>query len=163
FDSQAPFKLDGRGRVELSGDYLAEATIDTAPISLAPLIAIYQPARVADWSGQTELHARIKGPLKNPSAISGQITLPTFSLAYREHIQLANTQAIQLDYKNGVLTLQRTGLRGAGTNLQLESSLPVVGTGPISLSAAGNINLGLLQIIESGVTSSGELEVNIKG
>src|SRR5262249_47982214 len=63
----------------------------------------------------------------------------------------------------GVLTLQRTGLRGAGTNLQLEGSLPVVGTGPISLSAAGNINLGLLQMIESGVTSSGELEVNIKG
>src|SRR5262249_25157498 len=146
----------------LTGDYLAEANVDTAPISLAPLFAIYLPARVSDLNGQTELHALIKGPLKNPSAINGQITIPTLSLFYRQDLQLANTQPIQLDYKNGVLTLQRTGLRGTGTNLQLEGSLPVVGTGPISLSAAGDINLHLLQTIDSDFTSSGELELNIR-
>jgi translocation and assembly module TamB len=162
FDSQAPIALHGRGKVELTGNYLAEASVDTVPIPLAPLIAVYLPAQAAQLSGQTEVHATIAGPLKNPSAMTGQITLPTFSLAYRD-IQLANTQPIHVEFRTGVLTLTKTGIRGTGTNVQLEGSFPVVGTGPISLVAEGNINLGLVSIASPDYTSSGEIAFNIRG
>jgi translocation and assembly module TamB len=163
FDSQAPNPLHGRGKVQLTDNYPAEAAVDTATISLAPLFAVYLPAQAADLSGQAELHATINGPLKNPSAMSGQITLPTLSLAYRQSMQLANTQPIQLDYRKGVLTLRKTGIRGTGTNVQLEGAFPVTGTGSISLIAAGNINLQLASIINPNYTSSGEIEFNING
>jgi len=163
FDSQALNELHGRAKVELTGNYLAEAVVDTAPMSLAPLFALYLPAQAADLSGQTELHATINGPLKNPSAMAGRITLPTLSLAYRENIQLANTQPIHLEYKNGVLTLTKTAIRGTGTNVQLEGTFPVVGTGSMSLIAAGNINLNLVSLLNPDYTSSGEIEFNING
>lgn len=163
FDSQAPIALHGRGKVELTGNYLAEAAVDTAPIPLAPLFAVYLPAQAADLSGQTELHAMINGPLTYPSAMTGQITLPSLSLAHRKNIQLANTQPIHLEYRRGVLTLTKTGIRGTGTNVQLEGAFPVVGTGSISLIAAGNIDLKLLAIIAPDYTSSGEIVFNING
>jgi translocation and assembly module TamB len=163
FDSQAPYRSHGRGSVQLTGAYLAEATVDTAPISLAPLLAIYLPARATDLNGQIELHAMIKGPLKNPSAIDGHITIPIFSLTYRNELELANAQPIDVKYNNGVLTLQRTRIYGIGTNIQLEGSFPVVGTGSISLIATGDINLHVVQIVNPDITSSGELEINING
>jgi translocation and assembly module TamB len=162
FDSQAPIALHGRGKVELSGNYLTEASLDTVPIPLAPLFALYLPAQAVQLSGQTEVHAMIAGPLKNPSAMTGQITLRTFSLAYRD-IQLANTQPIHVEYRKGVLTLTKTEIRGTGTNVQLEGSVPVVGTGSISLVAEGNINLKLLSIVSPDYTSSGQIAFNING
>lgn len=162
FDSQAPIAVRGRGRVELSGDYPAEATLDTTSIPLAPLFAIYLPD-VADVSGQTELHATISGPLKAPSAIAGQVTIPSFSLIYRGDVQVANTQPIHMDLKKGVLTLQPTAIHGAGTNLRLEGSFPLVGAGSISVTAAGNVNLQLVQLLNPNFASSGELEFNING
>jgi translocation and assembly module TamB len=160
FDSQPP-TLRGRGRVELTGNYLAEATLDTTSIPLMPLLAMYLP-NAADLSGQTELHARISGPLKDLPAIDGQIAIPTFSLAYRD-LQLANAQPIQLDFRKGVLTLQPTKIYGSGTSLQLAGSFPLVRTGSISVTAAGNINLELVQAINPGFASSGEVEFNING
>src|SRR5262249_15490213 len=154
--------LHGRGRLELTGDYFAEATVDTTPIPLAPLLAVYLPA-VADLSGQTEVHARISGPLKNPAAIDGQITIPTFSLTYRNDLQLANTQPIQLDFRKGVLTLQPAEIHGTGTNVQLRGSFPLAATGPIAVIAAGNISLRLVQMISPEFAGSGELEFNVHG
>jgi translocation and assembly module TamB len=162
FDSQAPIALRGRGRVELTGDYPAEATLDTASIPLVPLLAMYLPD-VADLTGQTEVHARISGPLKHPSAIASQITIPSFSITYRGDLRVANAQPIRLDFSKGLLTLQPTVIHGTGTNLQLVGSFPLVGTGSMSLIAAGNVNLRLVQIMNPHFASSGELEFNING
>jgi translocation and assembly module TamB len=162
FDSQAPITLRGRGTVQLTGNYPAEMTLDTTSIPLVPLLAMYVPD-VADLSGQTELHARISGPLKDLSAIDGQITIPSFSLAYRGDLQVANRQPIHLDFKRGVLTLQPAEIHGTGTNLKLAGSFPLVGTGSISAIATGNVNLQLVHIINPDFASSGELEFNING
>jgi translocation and assembly module TamB len=155
--------FEGRGKVELTGAYFTEATIATKTISLAPLLAMYFPANAANLSGHTELEATMKGPLKNPSAIDGQITLPNLSLAYRDKIQLAAAQPVHLGYKQGVLTLQRTEIRGTNTDLRMEGSFPVAGTGSISFSVAGNAGLQLVEIINPDLTSSGQIEFNING
>src|SRR5262249_20428273 len=57
----------------------------------------------------------------------------------------------------------KTGIRGAGANVQLEGTFPVVEAGSISLIAAGNVNLKLLSIFSPDFTSSGEIEFNING
>src|SRR5262249_5222781 len=118
----------GRGRVNLAGAYETDATFDTSAISLQPLIAAYLPAQSADLSGETEVHATVKGPLKDPTRLDAHITVPKLSVAYRNDVQLAAVQPIQLDYSRGVLTLQKTAIRGTGTDLQLQGTIPVTGT-----------------------------------
>src|SRR6185436_4946397 len=130
---------------------------------LQPLIAIYLPAASADITGQTEVHGTVKGPLKDTTRLDAHITIPTLSLAYRNNVQLAAAQPIQLDYSRGVLTLQKTAIRGTGTDLQLQGTIPVTGTGPMSLTALGTIDLGLGQMFNPDVTSSGQLQFNIGG
>jgi len=153
----------GRGHVNLTGDYDTEAAFDTSAISLQPLIALYLSARSADLTGQTEIHATLKGPLKDTTRVDAHITVPTLSLSYRNNVQLSAAQPIQLDYSRGVLTLQKTEIKGTGTNLQVQGTIPTAGNAPISIVALGTVDLALGQIIDPDITSSGQLQFNING
>jgi translocation and assembly module TamB len=153
----------GRGRVNLSGDYAADALFDTSAIPLQPLIAAYWPAQSANLSGQTEVHATLKGPLKNIEQIDAHLTIPTLSVAYTDKIKVAAAQPIQLDYSRGVLTLQKTAIKGTGTDLQLQGTIPVTGNAPISLVALGTVDLALAQMMDPDITSSGQVQFNIDG
>ena len=65
FDSQvdqAPVR--GRAHLALSGEYPIDATIHTASLPLNVLLATYKPVPQG-FQGQAELHATLKGPLKN--------------------------------------------------------------------------------------------------
>jgi translocation and assembly module TamB len=155
--------IRGRGRVNLTGAYETDATFDTSTISLQPLIALYMPEQAADLKGQTEIHGTVKGPLKDSARLDAHITIPRLSLAYRNTFQLAAAQPIQLDYSRGVLTLQKTNIRGTGTNLQLEGTIPVTTNAPMAIVALGTIDLGIGQILDPDITSSGQLQLNIDG
>src|SRR5262249_5924623 len=137
----------GRGRVNLTGNYETDAAFDTSAISLQPLIALYLPEQSADLMGQTEIHGTIRGPLTDNARLDAHITIPTLSISYKNDIQLGAAQPIQLDYSRGVLTLQKTAIRGTGTDLQLEGRIPVAGNAPISIVALGTIDLALGQIL----------------
>jgi len=61
-----------------------------------------------------------------------------------------------------VLTLQRSGLKGTGTDLQFEGSLPLLDrTKPVSLLLLGSMDLRIAQLFDPDVTSSGQLRFNI--
>ena len=59
--------IQAKAKIELTGDYLADATLDTLGIPLGPLIAVYAP-QADGVTGQTEVHATLHGPLKQPEA-----------------------------------------------------------------------------------------------
>jgi translocation and assembly module TamB len=153
----------GNGRVNLTGPYETEATLDTASIPLQPLIAMYQPAQANDLAGQTELHVTIRGPLKDQSRLDAHVVIPTLTLAYRNNVQLAAVQPIRLDYTRGVLNVQRTQIRGTGTDLQLQGTIPTVGTAPMTVVALGTLDLALGRMFNPDITSSGQIKFNIDG
>jgi translocation and assembly module TamB len=153
----------GRGRMNLTGAYETEAVIDTSPISLQPLIAAYLPTQAADLTGQTELHATVKGPLKEEALLEAHLTIPTLQLKYKNTFELAAAQPVQLDYTKGVLTLQKTAIRGTKTDLQLQGTIPVTSNAPISVVALGTIDLSIAQMLNPDITSSGQLQLNIDG
>ncbi len=115
--------IRANAKVNLTGDYAADATLDTQAIPLQPIFAIYAPEQAADLTGQTELHATLHGPLKNKKLLEAHITIPTLKLAYTNTIQLAETSPIRVDYKDTVFTLQRSGLKGTDTDLQFSGSM----------------------------------------
>jgi len=82
-------------------------------------------------SGQTEIHATLHGPLKNTKQLESAPDNPTLKLAYTNTVQLAETSPIKVDYKDNVVTLQRSGLKGTDTDLRFQGSMSTTNTAPI--------------------------------
>jgi translocation and assembly module TamB len=153
--------IRANAKVNLTGDYAADATLDTQAIPLQPIFAIYAPEQAADLTGQTEVHATLHGPLKNKKLVEAHITIPTLKLAYTNTIQLAETSPIRVDYKDTVITLQRSGLKGTDMDLQFQGSMSTASGAPMSLVLLGTVNLHLAQVFAPDIRSSGELKFNI--
>jgi translocation and assembly module TamB len=153
--------IQAKAKIHLTGDYLADATLDTQTIPFQPLLAIYAPDQAADVTGQTEVHATLHGPLKDKKLIEAHVTIPVLKLAYSSTIQLAAASPIHIDYKNGTVDLQRAAIRGTDTDLQFQGSIPMTGNSPMSLLLLGTVNLQLAQLFNPALRSSGELKFNI--
>jgi translocation and assembly module TamB len=169
-DHVAQFALDSsvlqnpvtaRGDIRLTGDYPANITLDTKRIQLQPLAALFAPAQAGNLSGQTELHATLRGPLKRKQEIDAHIVIPVLALDYKNTVQLGAVQPIRIDYTAGVLNIQRTQLRGTGTDMQVQATVPVSGDRPMSLLALGTVDLGIAELLSPGMTSSGQLRFDI--
>jgi autotransporter translocation and assembly factor TamB len=163
---QASFSVDSsaagayvhaQGNVKLASDYDATLDIDTRPIQLGPLLAAY--LSTGGIQGQTELHGSIKGPLKRPEQLEGQLEVPTLSVSYQS-VQIASASPIRIDYRGRTLTLERTELKGTGTDLNLEAVVPVGGEGSLRASATGNVDLRIIQMLNSQLGSSGQLKLD---
>jgi translocation and assembly module TamB len=153
--------IRANARVTLTGDFPAEATLDTQAIPLQPIFAMYAPDQAADLTGQTELHGTLHGPLKNKKLVEAHLTIPALKLAYSNTVQLAETAPIKIDYKDTVITLQRSGLRGTDTDLQFAGSMSTNSGAPMSLVLLGTVNLHLAQVFAPDIRSSGVLKFNI--
>jgi translocation and assembly module TamB len=153
----------GHGRINLTDAYETDASLDTAAIPLQPLFAVYLPAQANNLMGQTELHATIHGPLKDKTQLEAHVTIPSLTLAFRNDVQLMAAQPVRVDYSHGVLNLQRTAIRGTGTDLQLQGTFPLTSSAPMTVVAEGTVDLSLGRLLDPDMTSSGQLQFNIDG
>ena len=153
--------INAKAHINLSGDYPADATLDTQGIPLQPLVAAYAPEQADAVSGQTEVHATLHGPLKNKNAFEAHVTLPYLKVAYNNNIQLAAASPIHVDYKNNILDIQRSAIRGTDTDLTFQGSIPVSGDAPMSLLLQGAVNLQLAQLFAPDLRASGQIKFNI--
>lgn len=153
--------IQAKARVNLTGDYETDATLDTQNIPLQPMVAMYSPAEAASLSGDTALHATVHGPLKNKRLLQAQVTIPYLKVGYGNTVQLASAGPIRADYNNGILHLQHSAIRGTDTNLDFQGSVPIGTKGPMSLMLHGNIDLQIAQLFNPDIRSSGQVRFNI--
>ena len=151
----------GHGTIQLSGDYIADVRLDTQSIPLAPLFALYAPSQAGDLNGQTELHATLRGPLKDKARLEAHLVVPQLALNYKNSIQLSAEAPILADYANGVLNLQRSTVRGTGTEVTFQANVPMAGDAAASMLVRGSIDLRLAQLVSPDITSGGELRFDI--
>jgi translocation and assembly module TamB len=151
----------GHGTIQLTGDYLADASLDTQTIPIAPLVGIYAPSQAGNVTGQTEVHATLRGPLKDTAKLEAHLLIPQLAVNYQNSIQLAANAPIRADYANGVLTLQRSTIRGTGTEVTFQASVPAAKDAPASIVVQGSVDLRLAQLISPDITSAGELRFDI--
>jgi translocation and assembly module TamB len=152
--------IQANAKIELSGDYLADAKLDTQGIPLAPLIAVYAP-EAEGVTGQTEVHATLHGPLRNQKQLEAHVTIPVLKVAYGNTVELAATAPIVIDYKDGLIRAQRSSFHGTGTDLQFEGSIPASGNGDMALVLKGTVDMQLAQLFDPDIRSSGQLKLNI--
>ena len=150
------------GQVNLTGNFLADATLDTQSIPLRPLLAEYLPDQAADITGETEVHATLHGPLKDWRHLEAHATIPVLKLAYTDTVQLAANAPIHLDFKDGVINIERSTISGTDTNLQFQGTIPAAANAPTSLQLEGAVNLHLAQLFSPDLRSSGELRLHIQ-
>src|ERR1700730_3054065 len=143
----------GHGTIQLKGDYVADVNLDTQAIPLDPLFALYAPSQAGNLSGQTELHASLRGPLKDKTRLEAHLLVPQLALNYKNTIQLAAAAPVRVDYTNGVLNLQRSTIRGTGTEITFQASVPTAKDASASMLMRGNIDLRLAQLLTPDITS----------
>jgi translocation and assembly module TamB len=156
--AEAPVHI--QGKVSLSGEYETEGAIDTGTIQLAPLMAAYAPKTVEGFQGQTEMHATLKGPLKNTAKLEAHLSIPSFQANYRS-LTIGIAHPIFADYADSVVTLRPAEIRGTETSLTAEGRIPIGGTASPTLTAQGSVNMRILQIFAPDVQSSGVLSLDV--
>jgi len=162
FDTQvSQASIHARGRVALSGDYQTDAVIDTNVIPIEVLLATYSSSLPEGFAGQTELHATLKGPLKDKSRVEAHLSIPVLKASYQQ-LQIGITKPIRADYVNSVVTLQPSEISGTGTALALQGRMPIGGNAAPTLSAQGSIDARILRMISPDVQSSGVVALDVR-
>jgi translocation and assembly module TamB len=156
----AEASLHSKVDVNLSGDYYTEAVIDTTSVPLGPLLAMYLPSLPEGFQGETELHATLKGPLKDKSRVEAHLTLPILKASYQS-LEIGAASPIRMDYANSVLTLQPAEFRGTDTSVRLQGRLPLSGDSAPNLTAQGSIDARILRIVDPDLQSSGTLLLDV--
>jgi translocation and assembly module TamB len=156
--------LQAKGGVDLVGAYPAKFVVDTGVVPIGPLLDKFGRGRTQGASGQLELHATMDGPLRDPTKLQGHAEIPMIRLQTKS-IGLSNASAIVLDYHGGILQIRNAEMKGNGTDLRVNGSVPIQSTADMNLAASGTLDLGLLQEWTNGGHSSGQvhLEVQAKG
>jgi translocation and assembly module TamB len=152
--------VHAQARVALTGDYETNAVIDTGTVPLDALMATYAPSVSAGFQGQTELHASLKGPLKDISKLEAHLSIPVLKASYQA-LEIGITNPIRADYANSVVTLQPASIRGTDTSLDVQGRLPIGGDGSATLSAKGSVNVRILKIFAPDIDSSGTLALDV--
>jgi translocation and assembly module TamB len=152
-----------RGTVALTGDKQSDLRLDTSGIALGALLATYAPGQsTSKLNGDFELHATASGPLAQPRLMQAHLEIPRLALQYQQY-QLSEVAPIRADYSSGMLRLQPAELRGTNTVLKLEGAIPVNSTAPASFSANGSVDLAILQMFTTGISSSGKVNLAVHG
>jgi translocation and assembly module TamB len=154
--------VKAHANVNLTGDYYTTGSFDTTTIPAASLLAVYVPTVPTDMQGQMEMHATVKGPLKDTARMEAHVVIPTLSASYQA-MQIASARPIRVDYANSVIALQPGEIQGTDTSLRFQGRVPLQNTEPLTFTAQGNVNLRLLRLLSSDLKSSGALLVNLHG
>ncbi|HLV94911.1 MAG TPA: translocation/assembly module TamB domain-containing protein [Candidatus Acidoferrales bacterium] len=149
-----------KGDVDLRGNYFATASVDARALQIGALLASYVPKAPQGLEGQTELHATLSGPLKQPAQLKAQAEIPTLDVSYQSvHLGLADP--MKFAYANGVLSVDKADMKGNGTQLSLHGTVPLRSNQPLNLAADGTLDLGLIQDFSSDIKSSGKIHLHI--
>jgi len=153
--------VHAQGQVALAGDYEAEANLDTGTIPLDTLMATYAPSVSQGFQGQTEVHASLKGPLKDKHRVEAHLSIPVLRASYQS-LQVGIAHPIRADYAQSVVTLQPVDIKGTETSLHIQGRIPIGGTAAPDVTATGSVNLKIAQIVAPNVKSSGVLALDVR-
>src|SRR4029077_18825831 len=156
----AQSSIQVHSRVNLTDGYYTDAAIDTTTVPIDVLLSAYVPNLPQDLKGQTELHATIKGPLKNKSQLEAHLTIPTLHVSYQS-LEIGAATPIRADYLHSTVTIQPAEIRGTGTSLRVKGSIPLAGTANPNLTAQGSVDVRVLRIVQPDIHTSGILTLDI--
>ena len=152
--------IDAKGEVDLTGEHLANAKIDTGPIPIGFLLESYMPSLGSNITGQTELHATLNGPLLNPARVQAHLEIPTLSLIHKSQ-QIKNARPVRISYTGGLIKIDDVEMKGSGTDVKLAGSISTSRTASMDLRLNGSLDLSMLKGFQQDLDSSGGVDVQL--
>jgi translocation and assembly module TamB len=152
--------IHAHGRVALSGEYYTDSVIYKGAVPLDVLLATCAKGAPQGFAGQTELHATLKGPLKDTSQVEAHLSIPVLKASYQS-LQIGITSPIRADYSNSIVTLEPAEIQGTGTSIRIQGRVPLAGTTSPTMTAEGSVDIRILRIIAPDLQSSGLASLNI--
>jgi translocation and assembly module TamB len=157
----AQVPVHAHGQMALTGDYDVQANLDTAAIPLDAVMAAYASNVPTGFQGQTEVHAKLRGPLKDKARMEAHLSIPVLQASYQS-LQVGIKNPIRADYANSVLTLQPADIEGTGTSLHVQGRLPFGGPTAPTITANGSVDLRILRMIAPEIQTSGLLALDVR-
>lgn len=151
--------IQAQANVNLDANYNATGALDVRNVQLGPLLASFKTQTPQGLHGQAELHGSFHGPLKQWEQIEAEVDIPTLNLAYQS-LQIGNASPIRALYRGGVVSLEQCALKGTGTDLQVQATVPLERGRSMQAKAVGNIDLHLLQLLYPDWISSGQVRLD---
>lgn len=151
-----------QAKVNLTGAYYTEASIQTTSIPLDVLLAAYLSSVPEGFKGQTELHATLNGPLKDKTQIEAHLTIPTLSATYQS-LQIGIASPVRADFAHSILTVQPAEIKGTDSDFRVQGSIPFAGNSAPSLTAQGSIDMRIVKIFSPEAQSSGTVAFDVHG
>ena len=152
--------IDAKGEVDLTGDHLANAKIDTGPIPIGFLLASYMPSLGSNITGETELHGTLNGPLLDPDRMQAHLEIPTLSLIHKSQ-QIKNARPLRISYSGALIKIEDAEMQGNGTNVKLAGSVPTNRTASMDLRLNGSFDLSMLKGFQQDLDSSGGVDMQL--
>ncbi len=94
----------------MTGDYPANASLDVRALPVGVALASYLP-RIQNLRGETEIHASLNGPLKDPKRLVAHLEVPKLDIAYNS-VQLGLASPLRVDYSRRRREVRAHGIEG---------------------------------------------------
>jgi translocation and assembly module TamB len=152
--------IDAKGDVDLTGEHLANAKIDSGPIPIGFLLASYMPSLGSNITGQTELHGTLNGPLLDPARIQAHLEIPTLRVVHKSQ-QISNARPLRISYTGSLIKIDDAEMKGSGTDVKLAGSISTNRTASMDLRLNGSVDLSILKGFQQDLDSSGSVDVQL--
>ncbi len=166
----AQAKIAGSGSVQLTGQYSANAKLSFTDVSYRNLSPLFSTSPPQPLDANVEGAVTLSGPIRNIDALTGTLRLTKLEAhstavagigaAPRVKIALSNSGDIVAELNHGIVTVQNFKLTGRDSNLTVTGSAPIDSQKTMALRVNGDLNLEILEAIDSGIYSSGSVTLN---
>ncbi len=147
------------GTVELGGDMESDLRLEFTQIDIDPLLRVELKGRITNHSSLAG-RASIKGPLRKPRALKGEMKVDAFSVEV-EKIPIHSDGPIELTLADEVVSLNRLTVAAEDTNLSVGGTVDFKRARPLDVYAKGHLNVALLHVLDEEVTSYGSTDVDV--
>ena len=135
--------VSGSGRIALTPEMDAELTVRFADTSLDPYVRFFEPRLSPFTNAVAGGTIRVAGELANVDHLVVETHVESLDLKLFDY-RLHNKGPIDLSLDQHVLKVGQLALTGEGTELQVDGQI-AFDSNEISVAAAGDANLGILQ------------------
>ncbi len=149
--------VSGSGRIARTAEADAELTFRFVDTSLDPYVRAFEPSLSPFTTAIVSGAVRVVGELRDPSHLTAEATLEQLDLDLFDY-EVRNDGPIRLGLDRNVVRVERLRLTGSGTQLELAGEIDLEDD-RLAGTAAGDVNLGVLQGFFPDLRSSGAAAV----
>ncbi|HXE65376.1 MAG TPA: translocation/assembly module TamB domain-containing protein [Bryobacteraceae bacterium] len=165
--------IHGQGTVRLTADYPMDAKLTFANLGLNAVAAVArgQKEGLSDLNidGSAAGDVTLSGPVKKPDAIAAALTVTqleihplTITGAAKNipNLSLKNNGPLRAMLSRSVIRVDSARFSAPSTDLTLTGAVALNTQAGLDLRAQGNMNLALLEAVDSDLMASGQLALN---